>query len=166
MRISIIAAMAENRVIGRDNALPWHLPEDLKHFRNLTMGHHILMGRKTFESIGKPLPGRISVVISRNPGFHHPGILRASSIEEAISLCKGDDEIFLIGGAELYRQAIEVADRMYLTEIRVCFEGDASFPEFSPASWREIFRESHSSENGLQFDFAVYDKNRVSCDRQ
>jgi dihydrofolate reductase len=109
MRISIIAAMAENRVIGRDNALPWHLPEDLKHFRSLTMGHHILMGRKTFESIGKPLPGRVSVVISRNPEFSHPGVLRASSIEEAASLCGNDEEVFLIGGAEIYRQAIGIA---------------------------------------------------------
>ena len=158
MRISIIAAMADNRIIGRDNTLPWHLPEDLKHFRNLTMGHHILMGRKTFESIGKPLPGRVSVVISRNPEFSHPGVLRASSIEEAASLCGDDEEIFLIGGAEIYRQAIGIARRIYLTEIKKEYTGDARFPEFDLETWHEVSRDSHVSSVGLEFDFVVYER--------
>lgn len=159
MRISIIAAMADNRVIGRDNTLPWHLPEDLKHFRNLTMGHHILMGRKTFESIGKPLPGRICVVISRNPDFSHPGVLHASSIEAAISLCDDDEEIFLIGGAEIYKQAIGIAKRIYLTEIKREYAGDAHFPEFDLETWHEVARDSHVSSAGLEFDYVVYERN-------
>ena len=159
MRISIIAAMADKRIIGRDNTLPWHLPEDLKHFRNLTMGHHILMGRKTFESIGKPLPGRVTVVITRNPDFSHPGVLQASSIEAAISLFDDDEEIFLIGGAEIYSQAIGIADRMYLTEIRGSFEGDARFPEYAIEAWREVSRDNHVSSAGLEFDFVVYERN-------
>lgn len=158
MRISIVAAMAKNRIIGCDNALPWHLPEDLKHFKNLTMGHHILMGRKTFDSIGKPLPGRVSIVISRNPEFSIQGVLTASSIDEAVSLCKSDEEIFFIGGAELYRHVIGIAQRIHLTEIRQDFEGDASFPEIDPTAWRVVSREPHTSGSGLAFDFVVYDR--------
>jgi len=158
MRISIIAAMAKNRVIGCNNALPWHLPEDLKHFRQLTMGHPILMGRRTFESIGKPLPGRTSIVISRNRDFDFPGVKAASSIPEAIALCGDSEEIFFIGGGDLYRQAIELANRIYLTEIQSEFEGDAHFPEFDAGKWREISREKRASESGMAFDFAVYDR--------
>ncbi len=153
MRISIIAAMAKNRVIGQKNALPWHLPEDLKHFRNLTMGHHILMGRKTFESIGKPLPGRISIVISRNPDFAYPGVEVAPSIEKAVSLCRQDEEIFFIGGAELYLQALAYAQRIYLTEIQQDFPGDAYFPQIDPSQWCEISREAHEG-----YHFAVYER--------
>lgn len=158
MRISIIAAMAKNRVIGCNNALPWHLPEDLKHFRQLTMGHPILMGRRTFESIGKPLPGRTSIVISRNRDFDFPGVKAASSIPEAIALCGDSEEIFFIGGGELYRQAIGLANRIYLTEIQSEFEGDAYFPEIDAGKWREISREKRASESGMAFDFAVYDR--------
>jgi dihydrofolate reductase len=153
MRISMIAAMAKNRVIGHKNALPWHLPEDLRHFRDLTMGHHILMGRKTFESIGKPLPGRQSVVISRNPDFVFPGVEAASSIEEAILLCSGDEEVFFIGGADLYNQAIRLAQRIYLTEIQDEYEGDAYFPRLDPSEWFETSREVHEG-----YHFAVYDR--------
>ncbi len=153
MRISMIAAMAKNRVIGHKNTLPWHLPEDLKHFRNLTMGHHILMGRKTFESIGKPLPGRKSVVISRNPDFFFQGVEVARSIDQAISLCSGDEEIFFIGGAALYDQAIVFAQRIYLTEIRQEYEGDAYFPEIDAEVWQEASRERHGG-----YDFVVYER--------
>lgn len=156
MRISIIAAMAKNRVIGCRNALPWHLPEDLKHFRNLTMGHHILMGRKTFESIGKPLPGRTSVVISRNPEFSRPGVAVAASIEDGISRCGDDAEIFFIGGAELYRQALDFADRIYLTEIAQDFEGDSCFPEIDPRTWCEVSREAH--EGDFEYHFVIYQR--------
>lgn len=153
MRISIIAAMAKNRVIGYRNALPWHLPEDLRHFKALTMGHAILMGRKTFESIGKPLPGRTSIVVSRNPEFVFPGVKTASSIEAAISLCNGEEEIFFIGGGELYGQAMPVADRIYLTEIQRDYEGDAYFPEIDASKWRETSREVHEG-----YHFAVYER--------
>ncbi|MGA7749149.1 MAG: dihydrofolate reductase, partial [Gallionella sp.] len=112
-RISLIVAMAKNRVIGINNTLPWHLPADLKHFKALTMGHHIVMGRKTYESIGKPLPGRTSVVVTRNAHYAPPGVVVVNSLEAAIAACGNDEEIFVIGGAELYSQAIDLADRIY-----------------------------------------------------
>ena len=142
--VSIIAAMADDqRVIGISNTLPWHLPEDLKHFRKMTTGHPILMGRKTYESIGRPLPKRENIVITRNANYQALGCVVKHSLEEAIAHCTGRDEIFIIGGAELYKQAIPLADRMYLTEIiiqppdrfLVTFEGDAYFPEFSTSDW-------------------------------
>lgn len=159
-RLSIIAAMAKNRAIGIDNTLPWRLPEDLKHFKALTLGHHILMGRKTWESLPGKLPGRTSVVITRSRDLEAPGCLVVNSIEDAIAACEGDDEVFFIGGAELYRQALDVADRLYLTEIRTEFDGDAFFPEFSPDLWQETERRPFKSEGGLECDFVVYDKRR------
>jgi len=157
-RISIIAAMARNRVIGIANTLPWRLPEDLKHFKALTLGHHILMGRKTYESLGRPLPGRTSVVITRSQDLQVPGCLVANSIAEAISACNNDNEIFFIGGEELYRQALDVADRIYLTEIKTDFAGDAWFPEFDTNLWQETGRKACKSESGLECDFLIYDK--------
>ena len=153
MRISIIAAMAKNRVIGQKNALPWHLPEDLKHFRKLTMGHHIVMGRKTFESIGKPLPGRTSIVVSRNADLVIPGAEVAPSMEKAVSLCSGDEEIFIIGGGELFSQAMSFADRIYLTEIQDEYEGDAYFPRMDPSEWLEVSREAHEG-----YHFTVFER--------
>ncbi len=157
-RVSLIVAMAKNRVIGIDNTLPWRLPADLKHFKTLTMGHHIVMGRKTYESIGKPLPGRTSVVVTRNPEYAAPGVIVASSLQAAISACGDDDEIFVIGGAELYQQAIALADRIYLTEIDADISGDAYFPEFKLDEWLELSRDKHSQlePQPLQFDFVVY----------
>ena len=157
-RISIIAAMARNRVIGIANTLPWRLPEDLKHFKALTLGHHILMGRKTYESLGRPLPGRTSVVITRSQDLQVPGCLVANSIAEAIAACNNDNEIFFIGGEELYRQALDVADRIYLTEIQADFAGDAWFPEFDTNLWQETGRKACISESGLECDFLIYDK--------
>lgn len=150
--------MANNRVIGIDNTLPWRLPEDLKHFKALTTGHHILMGRKTWESLGRPLPGRTSVVISRSRDLQLPGCIVVNSIEEAISASRDDAEAFFIGGAELYRQALHYADRIYLTEIHADFPGDAWFPEFSPAQWQETSRTPCRSESGLEYDLVIYDK--------
>lgn len=161
-RISIIAAMARNRVIGIDNTLPWRLPEDLKHFKTLTLGHHILMGRKTWESLGRPLPGRTSVVISRSRNLQIPGCLVANSIAEAVAVCNIDNEIFFIGGEELYRQALDVADRIYLTEIKADFTGDAWFPEFDMNLWQETGRQPCKSESGLECDFLIYDKKSSS----
>ena len=128
-RVSVIAALARNRVIGIDNRLPWRLPEDLAHFKALTLNHPILMGRKTFESLGRPLPGRINIVITRNPGYRRDGCLVADSIPAALALCRDAAEIFFIGGAELYAQAIPLADRLYLTEVDIEAEGDARFPD-------------------------------------
>lgn len=157
-RLSIIAAMAQNRVIGIDNTLPWRLPDDLKHFKALTIGHHILMGRKTFDSLGKPLPGRTSVVITRSRDLQLPGCIVANSIEDAIAACDRDNEIFIIGGAELYLQALDFADRIYLTEIKAEFEGDAWFPEIDLGLWLESERSPRESDSGLKYDFVVYDK--------
>ena len=158
-RVSLIVTMAKNRVIGANNTLPWHLPADLKHFKNLTMGHHMIMGRKTYESIGKPLPGRTSVVVSRNAGYSAPGVIVVNSLKAAIAACGNDKEIYVIGGAELYRQAIGLADRIYLTEIDADITGDAYFTEFDSKLWRETGRESHTPDekNLYSYHFVVYD---------
>ena len=159
-RLSLIVAMAKNRVIGANNTLPWHLPADLRHFKTLTMGHHMIMGRKTYESIGKPLPGRTSVVVSRNAGYSAPGVIVVNSLKAAIEACEGDEEIFVIGGAELYRQAIGLADRIYLTEIDADIAGDAYFTEFDSKLWQETGRVSHSPDekNLYSYHFVAYDR--------
>jgi len=159
-RVSLIVAMAKNRVIGVNNTLPWHLPADLKHFKSLTMGHHIVMGRKTYESIGKPLPGRTSVVVTRNADYSVPDVIVVSSLEAAISACGDDEEIFVIGGAELYRQAIDLADRIYLTEIDADISGDAHFTELDRKLWQETGRDSHAPDekNRHPYHFVVYDR--------
>lgn len=157
---SIIVAMAKNRVIGSNNALPWHLPPDLKHFRALTMGHAIIMGRKTYESIGKPLPGRTSVIVTRQPGYQVPGAIVASSVDEALQAGGEDTESFVIGGAELYRQTLGRCQRMYITEIQRDFDGDALFPEFSRDEWRETAREKHRLDDAskLEYHFVVLER--------
>jgi dihydrofolate reductase len=154
--LSLIVAMARNRVIGVNNTLPWHLPEDLKHFKALTMGHHIIMGRNTYESIGRPLPGRTTVILTRDPAYAMPGCLVARTLDEAIRFCREDEEAFIVGGAELYRQALPLADRLYVTEIQADFAGDAHFPELDPAGWRETGRARHVSAAGLGYDFVTY----------
>jgi dihydrofolate reductase len=159
-RINVIAAMAKNRVIGINNTLPWHLPEDLKHFKALTMGHHIIMGRKTYESIGRPLPGRTTVIVTRDPHYRVDGCLTAHSLREAIDLCGGDEEVFFVGGADLYAQALPLADRVYLTEIQAEFDGDARFPVLEPAHWREVGRDAQVSAGGLAHHFVTYERRR------
>ena len=156
-RISIIAAVARNRVIGRDNRLPWHLPQDLKRFRALTMGHHVIMGRKTWESIGRILPGRSMVVVSRDRAYGAAGCLVASSLEQAIRLCGADPEVFIIGGAEIYRQALPMADRMYLTRIEQDVAGDTYFPDFDAEEWTESSRETVAGA-GMPAAFLVLDR--------
>ena len=159
-RISVIAALAKNRVIGIENRLPWRLPEDLAHFKALTLNHPILMGRKTFESLGRPLPGRTNVVITRNATYQPDGCLVAASIPAAIALCQDADEVFFIGGADLYAQAIPLADRLYLTEVDIEAVGDAWFPVYDNSAFREVSRASHAGEKGdaLRFDFVVYER--------
>lgn len=158
-RISIISALAKNRVIGINNTLPWRLPEDLKYFKSLTLGHHILMGRKTYESIGKPLPSRTTVIITRGSFLAPEGVKIAHSLQEAIEDCGDDHEIFFVGGAELYAQALPLADRLYLTEIQAEVEGDAWFPAFDKNRWREISRDRrHEEKIGMEYHFVVYDR--------
>jgi dihydrofolate reductase len=158
--VSVIAALAKNRVIGIENSLPWSLPEDLAHFKALTLNHPILMGRKTFESLGRPLPGRTNIVITRNPDYRPQGCKVAASIPDALALCADADEAFFIGGAELYAQAIPLADRLYLTEVNIEPVGDAWFPDYDRSAFREVSRESRRSEKGdaLAFDFVVYER--------
>ena len=158
-RLSLIAAVADNGIIGSNNALPWRLPEDLKRFRTLTMGHPVIMGRKTHESIGRPLPGRRNIVVTRNRGFRAEGCEVAESLQAAIAACgPGCEEAFIIGGAQIYKEALPMARRAYLTEIRRSFEGDARFPDLDRLEWKETAREAHVSSEGLAFDFAVYDR--------
>ena len=159
-RLSLIAALAQNRVIGIENRLPWKLPEDLAHFKALTLGHPILMGRKTFESLGRPLPGRRNIVITRNPDFQAVGSEIAVSIADAIALCAEADEIFFIGGAALYEQVLPLVDRLYLTEVYTHAQGDAWFPDYDPSAFREVSRESYMGVKGdaLRFDFVVYER--------
>lgn len=154
--LSLIAAMARGRIIGRDNTLPWQLPEDLKHFKATTLGKPVIMGRKTWESLGRPLPGRRNIVISRNTGYLPTGGELAPSLQTAITMAAEADEIFVIGGADIYRQALPLAQRLYLTEIALDVVGDAHFPEFSPADWAEISREAHTSASGIAYAFVLY----------
>jgi dihydrofolate reductase len=157
-RISIIVAMAKGRVIGANNRLPWHLSADLKRFKALTMGHTIIMGRRTYESIGGPLPGRNNVVISRQSDLVLPGVTVVSSVEQAIR-CANSGEAFIIGGAEIYREALPLAQRILLTEVHCQFEGDTFFPPLEPGDWRETVRENHKdSSSGLAYDFVTLER--------
>jgi dihydrofolate reductase len=159
-RLSIIAAMALNRAIGIRNTLPWRLPEDLKRFKALTMEHHIVMGRKTYDSIGKPLPGRDTVIVTRNMDYAVPGCIAVNSLDAALTVSHGDAEVFFVGGANLYRQALPIAHRIYLTEIQRVFDGDAFFPEFDKSEWVETAREPHRTEepNSFEYHFVIYDR--------
>lgn len=160
MKISLICAASQNGVIGRDNRLPWHLPADLAHFKRLTTGHHILMGRKTYESIGKPLPNRTNIVITRQTAFQANGCLVAHSLEEAVGLCSTDQEVFIIGGAEIYRQALPLASKIYLTHIWYDFEGDTFLFEVDSSAWQEIHREDFAPDekNKYAYSLITYEK--------
>ena len=157
---SIIAAMARNRVIGRDNRLPWRLPADLQHFKRITMGKPMIMGRKTWESLPGLLPGRRHIVVTRDRSYRAKGGEVVHSLDQAISQAGDVDEIMLVGGANLYAQAMALASRLYLTEIDTEVEGDAWFPEFDPAEWREVSREAHPADgqNPYSYTFRVLDR--------
>lgn len=161
-RLYLVAAVASNGVIGVDNRMPWHLPEDLRHFKALTLGHPVIMGRRTFESIvariGKPLPGRENIVVSRTQGLEIPGVSVASSIEGALALCTGEPLVFVIGGGALYSAALPLADGIVLTEIHRDYPGDTWFPEWDRSAFRETQRKPQQSADGLAFDFALYEK--------
>jgi len=146
--ISIIAAIASNRVIGRNGGLPWHLPADLRRFREITAGHAVIMGRKTFESIGRPLPDRVNIVISRQSGYGADGIVVAGSLQAAIALAAGEDEVFICGGGEIYQKALSLADRIYLTVLDQPFDGTVFFPEIPRDVFIEVSREAFAGEPG------------------
>jgi dihydrofolate reductase len=158
--VSVIVAAAENGVIGRAGALPWHLSEDLKRFKRLTTGHPVVMGRKTWESIGRALPGRRNLVVSRTPGYAAAGADVFGSLDEALAACAGEDEIFVIGGAMLYAEALSRADRLYLTRVHATVEGDVTFPEIDPAGWTLVSEERHEADARHEhaFSFLVYER--------
>ncbi len=158
-KLSIIVAMSSNRVIGVNNTLPWHISEDLKHFKFLTVGHTIIMGRKTYDSIGRALPNRRNIVISRNIEISCEGAEVVHSIENAFSISKNDGEVFVIGGSNIYEQALHLVDHLYITEIKKSFLGDAFFPEINKSIWVETSREDHIANDGLEFSFVNYQKN-------
>lgn len=153
--ITIIVAKAENNVIGNENQLIWHLSSDLKRFKSLTSGHPILMGRKTYESIGKPLPNRTNIVITRNEEWKEVGVFTSNSLEEAIKKAKEfDDEIFIIGGGNIYKQSMEYADSLEITEVHHEFEGDTRFPEIDEKIWKEVSRERFEKDEKNEFDYS------------
>ena len=170
MKLSLIVALARNHTIGIDNKLPWYLPNDLKYFKQVTMGKTIIMGRKTYESIGKPLPGRINIVITRQNDYLPPNandsvkvvssLPAARELAESLAFINGQNEALIIGGAEIYTQALPLVDRMYLTEVHAEVEGDAFFPEFDRSQWQAVAREDFAAEGGNPYDysFVVYER--------
>ena len=154
--IQLVVAYSENRVIGRDNTLPWRLPSDLAHFKRVTMGHPIVMGRNTWESLGRPLPGRPNLVISRNPHYQATGASVYATLDAALAASSTADKVCIIGGEELFRHTLDIADEIIATEIHAHMEGDTYFPALDPAVWQEVERKPQPEENGLSFDFVVY----------
>ena len=151
--ITIIAAAAENNALGKDNQLVWHLPDDFKRFKQLTSGHYIIMGRKTFESFPKPLPNRTHVIVSRQKNYQPEGCFVVGSMEEAISICPKDEEIFIIGGGEIYQQSLVFSDKIELTRVHETVEADTFFPTINPEEWELRFEEFHKKDDKHNFDF-------------
>lgn len=167
MKISLIAALDKNKVIGKNNDLPWHLPDDMKYFMQTTMGHPVIMGRKNFDSIPpkfRPLPGRTNIVLTRRKEFSSPGILVSHTAEEALETARKEnsEELFIIGGAEIYRLFLGAADYLYLTQIDAEVHGDTFFPEFSPGEWKEIKRTHHEADqrHKFAFDFVIFERTK------
>ena len=164
MKLHLIYARARNGTIGKDGQMPWHLPEDLAHFKRVTLGQPVIMGRKTWDSLParfRPLPGRVNIVITRQSDWHADGALRAASMEEAMRLCGDAPDAWIMGGAEIYRQAEPLASTAVVTEIDADFEGDAFAPELSD-TWQEIGREQHNTASGLGFAFVTYQQTSAS----
>ncbi|MBS1190778.1 MAG: dihydrofolate reductase [Rhodocyclaceae bacterium] len=162
-KLTLVVAIAKNRVIGRDNQLPWHLPEDLQHFKAITQGHPVLMGRKTWESLPprfRPLPGRRNIVISRQAGYAAPGAEVAESIPAALALAGDEDVACVIGGADIFAATLPAADTLEITEVNLEPAGDTWFPAFSADEWREAARESHVSQGGIGYSFVTYQRIR------
>ncbi len=162
MRLAMIAALSENRAIGKNNQLLWHLPADLNHFKTMTMGKPILMGRKTYQSIGKALPGRFSVVITRDVHFMAKGCVIVNSIENALRAVSFSEEVFVIGGTMLYQQLLPLAETLYLTLVHQEIEGDAFFPDIHPDEWREIARVYHDKDDQHRYAFSFLTLERIS----
>ena len=160
MNINLIVAIDEKNGIGKNNLLPWHLPADLKHFKTITTGHPIIMGRKTFDSIGKALPNRRNIVISRNAGLIIPGVELCDSLNNAIELCKDEKDVFVIGGAQIFEQALPVANILYLTIIHEDFDADVFFPEINMNEWNEVEKNLHQPDekNLYSYSFIKYKK--------
>ncbi len=160
MRISAICAMSENRVIGKNNKLPWHLPADLQHFKKITMGNPILMGRKTYESIGRPLPGRLNIILTHNTHYQAPGCVIVSSIEDALNAAKDYQELFIIGGATIYQELMPLTQRIYMTKISQYIEGDTFFPAIDPTQWQQVecIDQASDTKNPYQFSFVIFDR--------
>lgn len=163
MIISLIAALARNRVIGKNNDLPWHLPDDMQYFMHTTRGHHVIMGRKNYESIPpkyRPLPQRTNIIVTRQPHYAAAGCKVVHSLAEALQVARqaGENEVFIIGGAQIYRMALPLANRLYLTEIHAEPEGDTFFPMFNKSEWKEISRKHHAADDrhAFAFDFIIY----------
>jgi dihydrofolate reductase len=165
LKISLIVAMAKNRVIGAEGRIPWHLPNELKLFKSLTMGHHIVMGRKTYESINRLLPGRTTVIVTRRPDYTVPGAIVAHSVKEALDACKADDECFVIGGAELFRETLPIADRIHLTVVDAEPAGDTFMPEFDTSAWQETSSQTFPADekHAHSYRYAVYERKSKSA---
>lgn len=166
MIVSLIAALTRNRVIGVNNGLPWHLPDDMKYFMQTTKGHHVIMGRKNYDSIPekfRPLPNRTNIVVTRQPKLSLPGCTVVHSVEEAVEIARkaGEPELFIIGGSAIYQLGLPMADRLYLTEIKVELAGDITFPPVNAKEWKETSRVPHSidARHAYAFDFVIYDRN-------
>jgi len=158
-RVSLIVAMDRNRVIGHQGKVPWRLPADLKRFRALTMGHHIVMGRRTWESIGRPLPGRHNIVVTRDRVYRAAGATVAASLGAALELARDDAEIFVIGGGEIYREALPLAHRVYLTQVEAEYPGDTFFPRLEPGEWQAVAREHHLAQDMQPaWELVIYDR--------
>lgn len=162
MRVSFIVAKSENNVIGVNNQLPWHLKDDLQNFKKITMGHHILMGRKTFESIGRPLPGRMSLVVSSEPRANQDSVLWFNSIFRAIKQAErnGETELFIIGGEKVFKSSLSLVDRIYLSDVKVTLDGDAFFPQLSMKNWKKISEQvfPKNAANDHEFVFTILDR--------
>jgi dihydrofolate reductase len=160
--ITIIAAIADNNALGKDNQLIWHLPADLKRFKKVTLGHHIIMGRKTFESLGKPLPKRTTIIITRNKNYKQAGCIVVNSLSEAVEAAKADPNPYILGGAEIYKQAMKIADKLDITFVHHTFEADAFFPEIDVNEWEEISREDFEANelNAYNYSFVTFIKRK------
>jgi dihydrofolate reductase len=157
-RVYLVAAVASNRIIGANGGLPWRLPEDMRFFRKVTVGHPVIMGRRTWESLKGPLPERENIVVTRTAGYDAPGAAVASSLDAALALCAGEPLAFVIGGSRLFEEALPLAAGLILTEIHRDFPGDTWFPQFDRARWREAKREAHTAADGMRFDFVTYER--------
>ncbi len=153
MYITIVVAIAQNYAIGKNNQLLWHLPKDLKHFKDITAGHTVIMGRKTFDSVGKPLPKRRNIIITRQ-ALTIEGCEVVNSLQAAINLCKTEEEVMIVGGAEIYKQAMQITNRIYLTIVHHAFDADTFFPEIDYTLWKETAREDHETDEQHQFSYS------------